>query len=383
MRDAVDLALAQNARVPAGEQRIRVAEGLRVQAGLKPNPRLFFQHENARAWERPGPVYLKDTDTFLYTSQTIEAGGKRERRVEFATAGVAQAEADVKVIRRQLSTRVAGAYWSALGAERVRQLLEEEEQNLVETVRYVESRVKEGAAAGTDLMRIRLEQQRVSAQHSLARQEAARARARLFEEIGVPVRENAVLAEDLRAVRSVAVPEMDTILDQRPEIQAVRRAVAHAEANAKLQRANARPDPEVLAGYKRTGGFDTLLVGVQINLPVRNKNQGLIAAADAEIRVAREALRGITVQVAAEVNAARTDYLLKSELVAQALPVMLENARESARVINLAWKEGGVDILRLLDADRVRIEVELQYARALAEYQQSALQLMVAVGVNP
>jgi hypothetical protein len=39
------------------------------------------------------------------------------------------------------------------------------------------------------------------------------------------------------------------------------------------------PDPEFLAGYKRTGGFDTVIVGVQINLPFRNRNQGSIAAA--------------------------------------------------------------------------------------------------------
>lgn len=383
LNDAIAVALNTNATVVAGEQKIKFAEALTVQAGLGPNPRLIFQHENIRAWERPGPVYLRDTDTFLYASQTIEAAGKRRLRVETSSAGVARAEAEQQVLRTQLAFRVAGAFWAVLGAERVHQLLVEEERNLIQTVRYTEARVTEGAAAGVDLLRIRLEQQRVSALLSTASQDSARSRARLFQEMGLPAQPKVNLSGDLAAERTVTVPDLVTILDRRPEVQAARRAILQAEANSKLQRANARQDPDLLAGFKRTAGFDTAIFGVQINLPVRNRNQGLIQAADAEVRSAQAILRGVGVQVEAEVSAGLTDYNLKRDLVTKTLPAMLQNARESSRVVTLAWREGGIDLLRLLDTERVRIEVELQYARALADYQQSAVQLSIATGVNP
>jgi cobalt-zinc-cadmium efflux system outer membrane protein len=383
LNDAITVALNTNATISAGEQRVKFAEALTVQAGLGPNPRLTFQHENIRAWERPGPVYLRDTDTFLYASQTIEVAGKRRLRVETSSAGVARAEAEQQIVRRQVALRVAGAFWAALGAERVQQLLVEEEGTLIQTVRYTEDRVREGAAAGTDLLRMRLEQQRVSALLAVASQDSARSRARLFQEMGLSVLPQTYLSGDLAEERIVTIPDLVTILERRPEIQAARRAILQAEANSKLQRANSRQDPDLLAGFKRTAGFDTLIVGVQINLPVRNRNQGLIQAADAEVRGAEALLRGVEAQVETEVKAGLTDYNLKRDLVIKTLPAMLRNARESSQLATLAWKEGGIDILRLLDTERVRIEVELQYARALTDYQQSANQLSFATGVNP
>ncbi len=383
LKDAVEMAFSRNALLSAGEQRVRSAEGFKVQAGLAPNPRLSFQHENARAWQRPGPVYMQDTDTFLYASQTIEAGNKRRLRVETAAAAVRRVEAEQQMLRTHLASRVAGAYWAAVGAERIPDLLAEDERRLAELVRYTEARVKEGASAGTDLMRIRLEHQRVSILISNARQDAVRTRARLFQEIGVPVQPQTVLTEDLGTLKEISIPDIATILEQRWEIQIARRAVLQAEANIKLQHANARPDPDLVAGYKRTGGYDTLLFGVQINLSLRNRNQGLIQAAGADVNEARETLRAVTAQVQAEVDAALAEYKLKQDVVGKALPAMVENARESLRIVTLAWKEGGVDILRLMDAQRVHVEAELQYVRAQADYQQSALQLAIAVGVNP
>ncbi|MBL8239590.1 MAG: hypothetical protein JNM66_19360 [Bryobacterales bacterium] len=60
------------------------AEGLRAQAVLKPNTRLFLQMENGRFWGIPSFVYPRDEDSFLYASQVIETGRKRSMRTAFA-----------------------------------------------------------------------------------------------------------------------------------------------------------------------------------------------------------------------------------------------------------------------------------------------------------
>jgi cobalt-zinc-cadmium efflux system outer membrane protein len=62
---------------------------------------------------------------------------------------------------------------------------------------------------------------------------------------------------------------------------------------------------------------------------------------------------------------------------------MRARADEVYRIVDAAYRETGSDILRLLDAERTRIETEIAYARALAELQQSAVALETAQGSLP
>ncbi|WP_321476828.1 TolC family protein [uncultured Paludibaculum sp.] len=383
LQDAIQLALEKNAYLAAGEQRIGASKGLGQQAALKPNPRVYLQQENARFWQSPGLVYWRDTDTFAYAGLTVESGGKRERRVDYAVANTARVEADQALLRRQLAARVASAYWTAAGAQRVVSLLNEERQNLLQVVQYTQSRVKEGAAAGADLLRIQLEAQRVDTLLAVAQQEAERSRLDLYREIGVAAPDTVEFSDPLDDLRGVAVPDAGEVLGRRPEVLLARRGVAQAEAHVRLQLANAKPDPDYLFGYKRTAGFDSLIVGVQINLPTRNRNQGLIAASEADLRAAKETLRAVEAQISAEFQSAVRDYELKRKLVSGDLPGMVQRSRDSARIAQFAFREGGVDVLRLLDAERIRIETQLLYTRSLADFQQSVVTLEVATGVNP
>ena len=50
------------------------------------------------------------------------------------------------------------------------------------------------------------------------------------------------------------------------------------------------------------------------------------------------------------------------------------------KIADAAYREGGTDILRLLDAEHTRIETELAYIRTLTELQQSAVAVATAQG---
>lgn len=376
---AIRTAYDNNGVIAAGRNRIAAARGLVTQAALHPNPRLNLQQENIRAWQQPD--YGRDTDTFLYLTLPLEAAKKRQGRVAKAETSRQRVEAEFAVLKHQLQARVALAYWPALGAVEVQKLLSEAEQTLARTVLYTEARVNEGAAPGADLLRIQLERQRVQSMLATAGQEAARAAARLYQEMGVPQPPRVAFGDDISRLSELSPPDdLAPLLDRRPDVAAARIALAEAEANARLQRLLARPDPEVNAGYKRTGGYDTLLIGVQIPLPARNRNQGLIEAADAETDVARELLRSARFQASAEIGAARTDYEMKLRVVRQLLPSMLLNARRAADLANAAWREGGVDLMRFLDAERTRIDTEIQSVRGMTEFQISAAQLALSLG---
>jgi outer membrane protein TolC len=126
-----------------------------------------------------------------------------------------------------------------------------------------------------------------------------------------------------------------------------------------------------------------MLGGVQVDLPFLNRNQGNIAAATAEIRAAESALAATEALVRAEVNAARREYEIRRRQIGESLRDMRQRADDAARIAEAAYREGGADLLRLLDAERLRIETQLLYFQSLAGYRQSIAALETALGVEP
>ena len=99
-------------------------------------------------------------------------------------------------------------------------------------------------------------------------------------------------------------------------------AIEQALANLRLQQANASADPDAHIGYKRTAGFNTLFAAVQIPLPIRNRNQGQIEAAAAELKAAEFSRTAAQSLIGSELAAARSDYEAKKRLLDETLIVL-------------------------------------------------------------
>jgi len=65
------------------------------------------------------------------------------------------------------------------------------------------------------------------------------------------------------------------------------------------------------------------------------------------------------------------------------LATSLAGANESVEIARAAYREGGTDLLRLLDAERTHIELEVLNVRMLTEYRQSLVTLETVLGGNP
>lgn len=393
LADAVSQALAGNPQIVTAEARVGVAEGLRRQAGLAPNPRLTLQSENGRFWGSPPFSYSPDADSLALLAQTFETGGKRKRRVESATANVQRSRFEQELLRQQMISRVSSAYWTAAGAAKTRDLLQQELTNFGRVVEYNRSRVKEGAAPEVDLLRIELERDRLTSSVKIAEEDVVRATIALFREMGKNEIPNVELADSVEQAHPVAILPLDQVLEQRPAMQVAREAVEQARANLRLEQANAKPDPDVEVGYKRTAAvgaysvrgipIDTLYGSVQIPLPIRNRNQGQIAAAVAGMTAAESSLASAKTLVRSELATAQKDYESRKRLLDETLRPMRDRAQVVYKISDAAYREGGTDILRLLDAERARIDTQLLYTRTLTDYQLSAVALETAEGILP
>jgi cobalt-zinc-cadmium efflux system outer membrane protein len=265
---------------------------MQTQAGLIPNPLLTLTSENTPLGHSPPFKFFKDTDDYAYLTQPIELGGKRRHRVDLAGDDVGRTRLESEISLRQLEARVATAYWASASAASVADLYHREFQALDELVAYNRARVSRGATAESDLIRIQLESNKLLMQADLASREARAGIISLYREIGQTDFPTSVVFTDASGdLGEVHPPSIETLLAQHPQMQLAREVVERADANLALQHANAVVDPNLILGYKRwsgidpqNAGLDTLYFGVQVPLPVFSRNQGRIAAAEADLR---------------------------------------------------------------------------------------------------
>jgi len=213
--------------------------------------------------------------------------------------------------------------------------------------------------------------------------EAERARIQLFREMGSSEFPRLALTDRVETEATPVVADAAASLEQRSEVKIARLEVERGRSQHRLQQANSRPDLTALFGLKRTGGMNTMLGAVQVELPFQNRNQGAIASAAAEIRMAESSLAAGQALVKAEVQAAGLDYEMRRKQLAGTLAALVKQAEEGYRIAEAAYREGGVDLLRLLDAQRVRNEAISTYLRSLTELRLSRVNLDLAMGVDP
>lgn len=381
-RDAVAYALAHRPDLNAAGSRTEASEQSRRQAGLRPNPRLFLQSEDLRP---ASPfVFGQDAESYAYLTQDIEVAGKRKRRVDVATQQMELTRTAGDNLRRQIAKSVLDAYWQAVAAQRTRDLYRESAQYFEEILAYNQARFKEGKLAEVDLMRVRLEGERVRAAAAEAELESDRAMLILSREMAAPPGEAYSLSETFDEMVTLKdVPADADVTTLRPEGKAAVQSISEAKANLALQRASGKPDLNALMGYKRNGSLDTAIVGLQLDLPLFNRNQGNVGAAEANLRAAEQNLSSVRNQLNYELALAKREYEMRLNQYQQVFKPLLDEAVQISDVSRAAYKEGGLDLVRMLDAERLRIDAQLSWVNALTAYHQSVVALQYAEGVEP
>ena len=221
IQEAVSQALQSRASLKAEAERVNVAEGLREQAGLFPNPEFQFQNENLR----PGQTYGRDVDTLAIINHPLDVLGKRKQRIATAGEGVVRSQADYDLARWQVVQRVKLAYWAARGSQEIRDVLKTTVDNFQKIVDYHSAQLSVGAIAEQDFLRVRLESERMKISADMAFIEANRSRMELFREMGQTEFGEVVLTEPLPLDSEVVPAGIDKALEQRIEIKARRAAL--------------------------------------------------------------------------------------------------------------------------------------------------------------
>ncbi len=383
--ECVTQALNKHPLLEAAQARITGADEFKRFVGVRPNPSITIQTENWRAWQQPPFTFGTDIDVFVYGSQRIETAGKAARRTELAERQLNQTQTEIDTLKRQLRQEVIRRFWIALQNQTLLSIVRENHNDLSGLVQYNTTRLKEGYISEWELIRVRLEQQTLLNQEASVGLELERAKLDLLKAMGdVRFDTNFQLAEPNTTGSALLTMELEKLrieaLAKRPELVSLRAKVESERANLKLQQANARPDLEVSAGYKRTGGFNTALAYVTIPLPVFNKNRAEIGRATAAITSAELQLMAEENYIRAEIEMAHRASRKLAERLGEMQKDFLQRADESRNIALVAYREGAADLYKLLEAQRARNEARLLYHRTELELQLALAELALAAG---
>lgn len=315
-------------------------------------------------------------------------GAAAEQETRIAWARLAQTE-----LRIMEETRVTALELAA--NRRVRVILEETQAALDQVVEAAQIRYRTGVATQSEVLRARLERERISDQlldlDRVARQIQAdlagllnaspQSQPEVIDPAPLPPDG---LSEDLDGLLAVA-------LHSRPELEEQRAGLARDQANRELARLKFRPDVTAGVNWQTisaedalspvANGNDVVMFTVRFNLPVRR--QRLWAAlAEADLRVVErlhryDATRAETIRLVRRLIARVETVRAQIELMRDSL---LPTASRAVDVGLAGYRVDRVEFAQLIDNVTQKQALELQLVRLETDLAQTLATLERTIG---
>lgn len=305
----------------------------------------------------------------------IETAGKRGDRLAEARAQAEATRWDFvgKIWQARVEVRAA-----LLDLDRARQtaaLLAEQERAQAEQVRLLEGQLRAGAVAEAAVTPARIALDTTRLAQAQARTDASAALAALANAVGVPTA--AVRAVKLSfaglgnfpAALSEAQARREAVLN-RADVRSALAAYAASQAALKLEIAKQYPDIHLGPGYELDQTDNKWTLGLTLDLPVFNHNQGPIAEARARRRLAAAQFVAVQARALSDTETAYVAYQAAraQSATAAALQRGLQQRLASVRAMQQA---GEVDPLAVASAEVEYATGALQHLDAVVKAQQA------------
>ncbi len=393
IEQAVDEALRNNLDLMAEKQNVPVAKAREITAALRPNPTLILNWDYLD-WLRRGLSAQNSAGPSEFSPQfnyTWERGGKRERRIDLATAVTSVAELRLLDTMRQLGLAVRLACVDFLLARENVDLAQQNLKVFNDIVRVNEAKVNAGDLAGVELIRTRVAQQQLENAVAQAILKLQTARNTIQQLLG----RNSKMAgfEVTGTLRSddmvMVLEEMKKqALAQRPDLLATRKDTDRAKADANLQQAMGKPDVTTGLLYHNQYGYSngrTFGVMVSMPLPVYDRNQGEIARAQREMTQTQYRAKALESAISTEVENTWQQYNTAKGLLDRIRGDMLNQAKQVRDITEFSYRRGEASLLEFLDAERTYNDTMQSYNDARADYTRSLFLIDAVTGksVNP
>lgn len=360
--DFIAHARLHNAALAAATHRVEAARERVGPARTLPDPLLMYGY------------YLRRMETrqTIGVSQAFPFPGTLSRRAAVAEAQTGVRFQEAEAVRLSMEEAIRTSYAElALLEESIRLVAENKE--LLDTVAgVVESRLGAGRSASADLIRIEVE--RIRLEDEQLRLEARRPylQAQLDALTG---RNPAEIFPSLQPLTELvsgedSPPFADLNLAHNPVLEGIERALAGNRVAIELAQREGRPGFSVGAEWMdaRGGGRDEVRLTLGVSLPVwRERYRSGVREARAEQRALEADHLDLRRRLLAEIRQAEDKLRDAERRLALYEGRLMERAREALAAEESAYRAGGSDLLNLIDARRVLLDIERTHRQALAE----------------
>jgi outer membrane protein, heavy metal efflux system len=394
LEQAIAQAVEREPSLRAARAEVDVARGTRLQAGLRPNPTVSV----AQQTEPTGT----DSQTRVDVQWPLDLF-RKPGRVNVADREIEATQYSAADRERVLAAEVRMKYGEVLTAVRELSVSDDLVAATARQHGLVSVRVREGATPplGRDMLRVEL--QRLEADRLLQAGHAEHALVELKRLLGLAADVPVKLRDNLEQVtlRETALPLAGNSLPAagRPDVNEAETRMHLAEARIDQARRDGRFDVSVFGLYMRTdagflqrgfgpqndlervrGIFHYWAGGITVMVPLRDRKQGEIAAAQAQRAGAAAELAATRLTAQAEIVGARTRDDHARRAVAAYSSDTLALAKQNLEVVGQAFELGRMTLFEVLTEQRRYLDVERAYTSALREAYEARQALRRALG---
>lgn len=330
----------------------------------------------------------------LDVSYELDLSGRVRREIEAAHGDVGAAAADADAVRVSIVAETTRAYVEAASAAEQIKVAQNIVALLDHSTGITRKRFEAGRAEKLDVSRLATlaEQRRAEIPPLVAEREAALYRLAMLTGRTPDALPAAATARDTTPTIGQLIPVGDggTLLARRPDVRAAERRLG---ANtARIGVATAELYPHIVLGGsigQSSTGFSDLFGGgplrwllgplISWNFPNMSAARAHIAEAKADRDGSLATFDGTVLRALQETDTALSAYA-QSLNRRQALTSARDDAATAARIVQARQREGQVDYLTLIDAERTNAEAEASLAQSNFAVASAQVDLFRALG---
>ncbi|MDW7774259.1 MAG: TolC family protein [Desulfobulbaceae bacterium] len=315
----------------------------------------------------------------LYNGGRDEAGIKAARSVETAS------QYELEAVHSQLGYEVVKTFYTIIQAEENLQARISAAEAINTSLAVARSRYEAGDLLKADLLSLEVQQSQAEENLILARHALKLANRGFLNLLGL---DNGPLNLNTGSGFYQPVPE-DTTPADRPELKKIDAAIDAAEALVRQARGGYYPTADLFAGYHHDRGYEldgdgnSWVAGVKLNYTLFNGRltEAEVARANAQLEEKKEQKRKTALAINFEVEQARL-FLEETEQRLQVTEKMVEQARESAALSRVRFKEGVILSSELIDVENRLTDARIRNTVARASCRIAVAGLRRAVGLE-
>ncbi len=383
---AIEEALQKNPDLIALRQQIDVSRQRPAQQrGLNP------PMAEVTAWQWPiNSLNPWNTNMYMFmVSQEIPGRGKRDLRAAIAVKDVALAESDVAIRARQVVNEIKQAYASLFVARKAIDVHLASIDLLGQIADVSQAKYATGRISQHDVLKSVVE---ISKHHDdllMFDEQAAVAAARLNVLLDrAPETPIGPLTEPPEQKMLPAAADLQRLaIDHQPELQRARIEIERAEAELASAKREYKPDFTVQGGYMVTPNqTDAFLARVGVSWPRAPWSRGRVDAHVAEqtaaVEAARARERGMENLLRLAVQEAYVHAQSAQARAALLRTTILPQSQQTLEVSRIGYQTDRVDFQAVIDSERMLLDAQLGYVRALSEFDQAMADLERFVGTE-